>query len=101
MSTGYRHCEEIQCLLLQVLQVQADKNLPFAIQSMVWFFVISGFHRGVNEIFALLGCYAAFICTYRRFGTPFKMGQISCTETSVTDYQSTLQSMAEEGRSCG
>jgi len=25
-------------------------------------FVISVFRRGVNEIFALLGCYAALIC---------------------------------------
>jgi len=31
--------------------------------------VVSGFRRGVNEIFALLGCYAAQIGSYRRFGT--------------------------------
>ena len=33
--------------------------------------VISGFRRGVNEIFALLGCYAAIIDRYRRFGTKY------------------------------
>jgi len=24
------------------------------------------------EIFALLGCYATFICSYRRFGTTYR-----------------------------
>jgi len=33
-------------------------------------FVISGVRRGVNETFALLGCYAAYIVVIRRsFGT--------------------------------
>jgi len=31
--------------------------------------VISSFHRGVNEIFTLLGCYAALIGNYRHSGT--------------------------------
>jgi hypothetical protein len=30
---------------------------------------ISGFRCGVNEVFALLGCYTANIGSYRRFGT--------------------------------
>jgi hypothetical protein len=30
---------------------------------------ISGFHRCVNESFALLGCYAALIGSYKHFGT--------------------------------
>ena len=34
-----------------------------------YYFVISGFLSGVNEIFALLRCYAAYIGGYRRFGT--------------------------------
>jgi len=34
--------------------------------------VISGFRRGVNEIFALLGYYAEQIRSYRRFGTTFR-----------------------------
>jgi len=34
--------------------------------------VISGFRRGVNETFALLGCYASHIRRYRRFGTTFR-----------------------------
>jgi hypothetical protein len=32
-------------------------------------YVISGFRSGVNEIFPLLGCHAAYIGSYRRFGT--------------------------------
>jgi hypothetical protein len=31
--------------------------------------VISGFHRGTNNVFALLGCYTALIGSYRHFGT--------------------------------
>jgi len=34
--------------------------------------VISGFRRGVNKIFALLGYYAAWIGRYRRFGTTYR-----------------------------
>jgi hypothetical protein len=29
--------------------------------SGIYYFVISGFRRGLNEVFALLGCYAAQI----------------------------------------
>jgi hypothetical protein len=35
--------------------------------------VISGFHRGVNEIFALLGCYLVHIHNDRRFGTTYQL----------------------------
>ena len=53
----------------------------------------------IFKIFALPGCYAAYIGIYRRFGArnrshlqesssprvcPLKMGQTGCTETSVT-----------------
>jgi hypothetical protein len=31
--------------------------------------VISGFCHGINKIVALLGCYAAYIGSYRSFGT--------------------------------
>jgi len=34
--------------------------------------VIPGFRRSVYEIFALLGCYAALIDSYRRFGTTYR-----------------------------
>jgi len=30
---------------------------------------MSGIRRGVNEVFALQGCYAAWINAWRRFGT--------------------------------
>jgi hypothetical protein len=33
--------------------------------------VISGFRRGVNKVFALLGSYAALIGSYRRFETAY------------------------------
>ena len=57
---------------------------------------ISGFSRGVNEAFGLLGCYAAQLGRfYRRFGAlengtgrsetlTLKMGPTACPETSVT-----------------
>jgi hypothetical protein len=38
--------------------------------------MISGFGRGVNEICALLGFYAASIGSCRRFGTTFGGGKI-------------------------
>jgi hypothetical protein len=61
--------------------------------------VTSDFGRGVNEIFALLGCYAAFIDSHQRFETPYlsriqgssliawplNMGSIGCPETSEAD----------------
>jgi len=44
--------------------------------------IISGFHRSVYEILALLGW-------------PLKMGPIVCLETLVTSYQSTLGNIPE------
>jgi len=35
--------------------------------------LISVFRRGANKIFALVGCYTAYICScYRRFGTNYQ-----------------------------
>jgi hypothetical protein len=34
--------------------------------------VVSGFHHGVNELFANLGYYEALIGSYRRFGTAYR-----------------------------
>ena len=82
---------------------------------------ISCFRRGVNEVFALLGCYAALIVSkllvfqdsYRRLGMTYlphiqglvfldcltlKMGPISCAETSVNYNQSALRNIPEERR---
>ena len=79
---------------------------------------ISCFHRGVNEVFALLGCYAALIGStllmfqdsYQRFGMAYlshihglvfldcltlKMGPIGCPETSVYYSQSALRNTPE------
>ena len=72
--------------------------------------VIPGFRRGVNEVFALLGCYAALTGIYRRFETanwshlqgsaalPLNMAPIDCIETSVTDCQSTLRKIPQDRR---
>ena len=51
--------------------------------------MISSFRRGVNEIFALLGCYAALIGIYRPIG---------CPETSATNYQLMLRNITEQRR---
>jgi hypothetical protein len=68
--------------------------------------VISVFRRGVNEIFALLGCYRCrLIGTYRRFGTASRFrlqraaGPIGCTETSENNHHSTPCNIPEE-RGC-
>jgi hypothetical protein len=36
-----------------------------------YYCVISGFYRGVNEVFVLLECYGALNYSYRIFGTAF------------------------------
>jgi hypothetical protein len=71
------------------------------------------FLRCVNEIFALLGCYAAsadrYLRTFRdNFSVPpsmvkqstnawpSQMGTIGCPETSVTNYQSRLRNIKEQ-----
>jgi hypothetical protein len=69
----------------------------------IWISVIWGFLRVVNEVFTLLGGYAALIGSYRIFRTayqshPLKLGTIGCPETSVIKYQSTLHNIAEERR---
>ena len=65
---------------------------------------ISDFWRSVNEIFTLLGCYAARqVISYRRYGPifngqawPLKMRPTGCPETSVTKYPSTLRNNSEQ-----
>jgi len=52
--------------------------------------VISGFRRGVNEIFVLLDCYAAWIDSYRGFGTTKRLCR------NVGKYQSALRKVPEE-----
>jgi len=53
---------------------------------------ISGFRRRVDELFALLGCYAAYIDNLSTFRNSLpvlfsraKMGPIGCPETSVNN----------------
>jgi len=40
--------------------------------------VISSFRCGVKEIFALLGCYAAYTGSYGRFGTTYRSHHWTC-----------------------
>jgi hypothetical protein len=70
--------------------------------------VISGFRRGVKDVFALLGYCAAFIIGYRRFGTGYRSHPHGSsliledgTDTlsqNVGNYQSTLRNIPEEQR---
>jgi len=65
---------------------------------------ISDFWRGVNEIFTLLGCYAArLVISYQRYGPffngqawPLKMRPIGYPETSVTKYPAMLRNNSEQ-----
>jgi len=78
--------------------MQSGRRLPNTGSSTV----ISGFRRGVNEIFALLGCYTrSLVLTYRRFGTTyrFRLQGTSSPKTSVNNCQSTLRKIPEERRS--
>jgi hypothetical protein len=81
--------------------------------------VISGFHRNIDEICALLGCYTGSndnpTPTFRDnvpvqssvvkksffswTSWALKMGPTRCPETSVKDYHSTLCNTPEERRS--
>jgi hypothetical protein len=66
--------------------------------------VNSGFRRGVNEVFALLGSYAVLIGSYRGFGTAyrFNLKALSFTAEGGTDRLSrnvsTLFNIPEERR---
>lgn len=66
--------------------------------------MISGFRRGVNDVFALLECCAASII-YRRFGTVYKSRftlEGSVYTSMQSPYagidQSTLRNITEERR---
>jgi hypothetical protein len=70
--------------------------------------VTSGFRRDVDEICALLGCYAASsgnpLRTFRdKVSVPSsrvkQSNEAGCPETSVKDYHSTLRNTLEERRS--
>jgi hypothetical protein len=71
--------------------------------------VISGFFHSVNEIFALLGCYAKLIdsllltCRFHLQGLSsqrrrLKMELLGCPEMLLMNYQSTLRNIPEEQR---
>ena len=68
------------------------------------------YRRRINEIFALLGCYAAYIGNYlptfrdnllfRSSGVKqFKIEQIGSPETSVNNYEFTVPNIAKDRRS--
>ena len=58
--------------------------------------MISGLRHDVNEDFALLGCCAAYIGIYWRFGTTYHGSDMFW---NVGDYQSGLRNIPEERRS--
>jgi hypothetical protein len=70
--------------------------------------VIPGFHRVVDEICAVLGCYAAYsgnsVPMFRdNLSVPSSRGKkiwpIGCPETSVQSQHSALRNIPEERRS--
>jgi hypothetical protein len=99
------------------------KNVHIRVWNFYGWFMISGFHRDVDEICVLLGCYAASsgnplpkfrdnvsvpssrvkksgeVVLLHWISWPLKIGLIHCPETSVKDYHSTLHNTAEERRS--
>jgi len=56
--------------------------------------MISGFHHGVNEVCALLGCYAVYI----GISLPTFRYNLLASSSGVTYYQSVLYNIAEEQR---
>ena len=60
--------------------------------------VTSGFHRDVNDVFALLGSYTALICSYLPTFWDRISDQNSRFKQSVTNYQPTLRNAPEERR---
>jgi len=63
---------------------------PYSLVDNYQLCVILNFHRGANEVFALLGCCSALI------GPILKVGRRRCPETSVTNYQSAFHNIPEE-----
>jgi hypothetical protein len=63
--------------------------------------VISGFRRGINEIFAVteMLCKQSKKKNYFRTAWPLTMGPIGCSETPANNYQSALYYILEEQRS--
>jgi len=63
---------------------------------------ILGFHHDIDEIWALLCCYAAcgveFLLTFRDISVPSSTTRPRCPETSVSIYHYTLHKNAEERR---
>ena len=75
---------------------------------MLKIFAISGSRRGVDEICALLGCYAAHVRSLfftdfskKDIGTVFKgQGIDNWPEMSANNYEHTQRDKAEQRRSC-
>jgi hypothetical protein len=70
--------------------------------------VIAGFHRGANEVFAVLVYYTAFIDSYRRFGPTFKengsswllkMELVGFSHALVYNFKLELRNISEERKS--
>jgi hypothetical protein len=69
-----------------------------------WLSWISGYRRDIDDICALLGCYAAScsncLLTFRiRDSWPWRIGLMRCPESSVSSYRTTPRNVPEERRS--
>jgi hypothetical protein len=81
MKSSYNIWHTVACVNLKSIESEAGDNnmfttdeteqLPYEFQCRQ-LGVISGFRRGVTEIFALLGCYSTYIGSYGRFGTTYR-----------------------------
>jgi hypothetical protein len=100
-------------LILLFYKVQNVSFLPTSRLPWLWPYVISNFCLGADEVFVLLGCYAAEMCsalsTFQKkkiyispifkcpavrhsvTAYPLKMEPICCPEMSVSNFQSTLR----------
>ena len=75
---------------LQPIAILTDFSHPLRDSKIVWY-VTGGFRRGVNEVFALLGCYAELFAQ-----GPLMTGPIGCSETSVTKNRRCVTSLKSE-----
>jgi len=109
---SYRLCCVVVCDL-ETSRIGAPYTYNVKLLRVKRLCMISGFHRSVNAMFGVLGCYEVYIGIYvpkfretyrshlhfRWTASSFKMGPICCPEMSVISYQYTLRNIPEKRRS--
>ena len=93
MSSHTRAHSKEQALVSYTVSKDRKSCSPESKANKETTFVTTGLRRCVNEIFALLGCYATIEYWFHLEGSNLEDG---CTETSVTNYQSTLPKIPEK-----